>query len=468
MKISFHGAARTVTGSKHLLQLNNGMKILLDCGFFQGLGAETDTLNRHFGFEPSEVDILILSHAHIDHSGNIPLLVKQGFNGKIYCTSATQDLAAIMLADTAHIQENDLRYINTKREAKKRPPLQPIYSIDDVDAAMELFFSIPYRKEVEIAPDVKLTFTDSGHILGAAAINLKIKEDGKEFNLTFTGDIGRPNDKILKAPAPFPQADYLICESTYGNRLHESLEKTEQKLLEIVRETCVEKKGKLIIPAFSLGRTQEVVYALNNLRNAGQLPDIPVYVDSPLSVNATSIMKAHPECFNPDILKSLRVDPDPFGFDTLHYIQQAKDSIALNDLDKPMIIISASGMADAGRIKHHIKNSLKDRRNTILIVGYCTPESLGGRLAAGEKEVRIFGKQYSVNCDVYQVSSYSAHGDYKEMLDYLACQDASKVKEMYLVHGEYETQVEWREKLFAAGFKNISIPEMHSTYEINP
>ncbi len=467
MKISFHGAARTVTGSKHLLTLKSGLTILLDCGFFQGLGAKTDELNRHFGFEPSEVDILILSHAHIDHSGNIPLLVKQGFTGKIFCTAATHDLAAIMLADTAHIQENDLKYVNKKREKKEQAPLEPIYDIDDVDAAMELFYSLPFRKEVEIAPDVKVTFTDSGHILGAAAVNLKIKEDGKEIRLTFSGDIGRPGDRILKVPEPFPQADYIICESTYGNRLHTSTVDAEKKLLEIVHYTCVEKKGKLIIPAFSLGRTQEVVYALNNLRNAGLLPEIPVYVDSPLSVNATSIMKAHPECFNSDVIKSLRTDPDPFGFDTLHYIQQPKDSIALNDMDKPMIIISASGMADAGRIKHHIKNNINNKKNTILLVGYCSPESLGGRLAAGNKEVHIFGKEYEVVCDVYQENSYSAHGDYKEMLEYLACQKAGEVKEMFLVHGEYEVQVEWREKLMAAGFYKISIPELHSTYEIS-
>ncbi|MFZ7116477.1 MAG: MBL fold metallo-hydrolase [Bacteroidota bacterium] len=467
MKISFHGAARTVTGSKHLLKLNSGLNILLDCGFFQGLGPETDTLNRHFGFDPAEVDILILSHAHIDHSGNIPLLVKQGFKGKIYCTAATHDLAAIMLADTAHIQENDLKYVNKKRAAKDKSPLQPIYTIEDVDAAMELFFTLPYRKEIEIAPDVKVSFTDSGHILGAAAVNLKIKENGKEIRLTFTGDIGRPGDKILKVPDVFPQAEYIICESTYGNRLHESTEDSEKNLLEIVRHTCVEKKGKLIIPAFSLGRTQEVVYVLNILKNAGLLPAIPVYVDSPLSVNATAIMKAHPECFNGEILKSLRQDPDPFGFENLHYIQQVKDSIALNDMDKPMIIISASGMADAGRIKHHIKNNIKDPKNTILLVGYCSPGSLGGRLAAGQKEVRIFGKEYEVLSEVVQMSSYSAHGDYKEMLQYLSCQKPAEIKEMFLVHGEHEVQVDWKEKLLDSGFKKITIPELHSTFEIN-
>ncbi len=464
MKISFHGAARTVTGSKHLLSLNNGMNILLDCGFFQGLGgAKTEELNRNLGFDASTIDILILSHAHIDHSGDIPYLVKQGFQGKIYCTAATHDLAAIMLADTAHIQETDLKYLNKRREAQNKPLLEPIYTIEDVDAAMELFYSLPYRKEISIAPDVKLMFTDSGHILGAAAVNLKINENGKEIRLTFTGDIGRASDKILKTPDPFPQADYILCESTYGNRLHESSVDTERKLLEIVRHTCVEKKGKLIIPAFSLGRTQEVVYALNNLKNAGLLPAIPVYVDSPLSVNATSIMKAHPECFNGDILKSLRSDPDPFGFENLKYIQSAKDSIALNDIDKPMIIISASGMADAGRVKHHIQNNINNKKNTILLVGYCSPGSLGRRLEEGIEEVHIYGKEYKVVCEVAQMNSYSAHADYNEMLEYLSCQKPSEVKKMFLVHGEYEVMVDWKAKLNNAGFNNIEIPEIHSS-----
>ena len=466
MKIGFHGAARTVTGSKHLLTLEDGTRILLDCGFFQGMGVETDVMNRDFGFNPADVDILVLSHAHIDHSGNIPGLVKHGFKGKIYCTDATHDLAKIMLADTAHIQLSDSKYLNKKRARKGKEPIAPLYEMEDVDAALKLFISVPYRTDYKIHDAVTINFTDTGHILGAAAINLVIQEKSKTIRLTFSGDIGRPGDKILKVPDVFPQADYIICESTYGNRLHDNIEESEKKLLNAVTNTCVVKKGKLIIPAFSLGRTQEIVYTLNNLRNANQLPNIPVYVDSPLSMNATAIMRKHPECFNAEIYESLKKDSDPFGFDNLIYINDAQESIALNSDDTPMIIISASGMAEAGRIKHHIKNNISDSKNTILIVGYCSPGSLGGRLSAGQKEVHIFGKEYKVEADVTVISSYSAHGDYKEMIDFLSCQKTNQVKKMFLVHGEYEVQVEWKEKLKAVGFADIEIPEIHSEVEL--
>ncbi|MCC7233338.1 MAG: MBL fold metallo-hydrolase, partial [Bacteroidia bacterium] len=363
MKITFHGAARTVTGSKHLVTLDDGTNILLDCGFFQGHGSETDPLNRHFGFDPATIDTLILSHAHIDHSGNIPNLVKQGFKGDIICTPPTRDLAEIMLADAAHIQEYDVEYLNSKRIKKGKELLEPIYTTADAENALGRFKSLSIGRPLDLTGNVTLQFTGSGHILGAAAIHLTIKEKGQVKRLCFTGDIGRYQDKILHPPEPFPQCDYLICESTYGNRLHENSEKTEQRLLEIVKRTCVEQKGKLIIPAFSLGRTQEVVYALNNLRNSGKLPDIRVYVDSPLSVNATNIMRSHPECFNDTLKKSLANDPDPFGFERLIYIRKAEDSMKLNDMDEPMIILSASGMAEAGRIKHHIRNSISQSRN---------------------------------------------------------------------------------------------------------
>lgn len=460
MQITFHGAARTVTGSKHLVTLSNGKKLLLDCGFFQGHGSDTDELNRRFNFNPAEIDYLVLSHAHIDHSGNIPNLVKQGFKGSIYCTPATHDLCVVMLADTAHIQANDLKYINRAREKKGYEFIKPIYDLKDVEDALNLFVTIPYGKTFLINDDIRLLFTDSGHIPGAAGVNLTIRDNGKDIRLFFSGDIGRPHDKILKAPEPFPQADYIICESTYGNRLHESPEKTESRLQEIITETCIFHKGKVIIPAFSLGRTQEIVYALNNLKNAGRLPKLKVFVDSPLSISATGIMRRHPECFNAEMIESLRTDSDPFGFDELTYVQSAEESKKLNELREPCIIISASGMAEAGRIKHHIKNNISNPSNTILMVGYCTPESLGGRLAAGIKEVSIFGKEYAVKARVEVMNSYSAHADYKEMLDYLSCQKQDQVKKIFLVHGEYDVQLEWSAKLKNAGFKNIEIPEM--------
>jgi metallo-beta-lactamase family protein len=467
MTLTFHGAARTVTGSKHLVTLANGKKILLDCGFFQGRGEETDGLNRHFAFDPSSIDILVLSHAHIDHSGNIPNLVKQGFRGKIYCTSATADLCKIMLADTAHIQESDAAFMNKRRAKKGQPKIKPIYNLKDVESALRLFIVSAMNTPTMLYDEVELKFTDAGHILGAAAINLRITENGKDTHITFTGDIGRSHDKILRAPAPFPQADYILCESTYGDRLHESNVESEQRLLEIVNRTCVENKGKLVIPAFSLGRTQEVVYALNNLSNQGKLPRIKVFVDSPLSVNATEIMKHHPEFFNSDILDVIKTDPDPFGFNGLSYIQDVNLSKQLNDYPEPCIIISASGMAEAGRIKHHIRNTISNPNNTILIAGYCTPQSLGGRLAAGQKNVYIFGDEFEVKASIETIHSFSAHADYKEMLDYLSCQDASKVSKVFLVHGEYPVQQEWRKKILAAGFKQVEIPEQGSVHIIN-
>jgi metallo-beta-lactamase family protein len=466
MKIQFCGAARTVTGSKHLITTDEGKKILLDCGFFQGHGKETDTLNRTFIFDPSSIDFLILSHAHIDHSGNIPNLVKQGFRGPIICTAATRDLCQIMLADSAHIQENDIKFINKKRLKRGDEPLKPLYSVKDVDKCLPLFVSVPYDQFYSVYENLKVKFTDSGHILGSAAVNLELTENGATKKICFTGDIGRYNGSILKDPEPFPQADYLITESTYGDRLHSDATYSEQQLFDVVFNTCITKKGKLIIPAFSLGRTQELVYALDQLANKKMLPKINVYVDSPLSVNATSIMRNHPECFNEDILNYMKTDDNPFGFDNLIYIQDVEESKHLNDSKEPCIIISASGMLDAGRIKHHVKNNIEDEKNTILMVGYAEPNSIGGKLRSGQKVVKIFGDEYKVKAEVVVIDSYSAHGDYKEMLRYFECQDKTKIKQVFLVHGEYETQLNWKEKLMEAGFKNITIPAMGDIIEI--
>ncbi len=467
MEIKFIGAARTVTGSKHLITTDKGVKILLDCGLFQNKGSDHETRNRHLGFDPITIDVMILSHAHIDHSGNIPTLVKQGYKGKIYCTPATLALCEVLLADSGHIHESDIAYINKNREKKGMKLLEPLYTLADVTECLKQFKTIEYDKFFKIDEDIEFAFTNTGHILGSAAISLRIKENGHKKKVCFTGDIGRPHDKILKTPSPFPQADYIICESTYGNRLHDTSENAEKKLLEVVLKTCVEKKGKLIIPAFSLGRTQEIVYALDRMKRKGILPSIKVYVDSPLSVNITDIMRRNSGYFNKDILNYIYSDPDPFGFNGLTYIKEPKDSIALNSSHEPCIIISASGMMEAGRVKHHLKNNLPSANNTVLIVGYCPKNSLGDRLLHGDKEVTIYGKPIAVNADIEVIHSYSSHGDYKEMIHYLECQEKHLIKKLFLVHGEYDVQLEYAETLKQAGFFHIEIPEEGEVYKLD-
>lgn len=468
MKLTFWGAARTVTGSKHLLTTDKGRNILLDCGMFQGLGQDGNLLNRHLGFEPSEIDYIILSHAHIDHSGLLPKLVKDGFKGRIYATGATIDLCEIMLLDSAHIQESDLKYINKRRKDKGQPLLEPLYFAEDAAETLTKFSEIPLNDKYEIDDEVTVYTTENGHILGSVAINLDLKKtNGSTIKLTFTGDIGRKSDSILNGPDPFPQADYIICESTYGDRLHEAQPDVEAHLLNVVWKTCVTQGGKIIIPAFSVDRTQEIIYALDRLAYAGKLPKIDVYVDSPLSTKATQVMSLHRECFNKDILEYITRDGDPFDFPNLHYVQSAEDSKKINGSKKPCIIISASGMAEAGRIKHHIRNNIENPANTILLVGYASPDSLAGRLKSGETEVRIFGEMFSVNANIESMENFSAHGDFKEMLDYLSCQNPALVKKMILVHGEYNSQLEWAEKLEGAGFMDILIPEMGDELELN-
>lgn len=467
MRIEFKGAARTVTGSKHLITLYNGKRLLLDCGLFQGRAAAEHNDNKTLGFDASSVDYCILSHAHIDHSGAIPYLVKEGFKGRVFCTHATKDLCEIMLVDSAHIQESDVEYTNRRRGQKGLSLIEPLYTIEDAKKALEHFKGIEYEKWIRIDDEIELCFTLVGHILGAGAVNLKIKENGNTHKLCYTGDIGRQNHKIIKNPRPFPQADYIITESTYGDRLHEDLSHSEDKLYEVVNETCVVKKGKLIIPAFSLGRTQEIVHALDRLETAGRLPRINVYVDSPLSTNATEIMRAHPECYNEKVLEYMKIDSDPFGFNRLKYIRDVNESKLLNASKEPCIIISASGMMEAGRIIHHLRNNIGNKKNTILIVGYCSPYTLGHRIARGDKKIKLFGEEIEVKADIQIMDEYSAHGDYNEMIEYLKCQDPKKVKELYLVHGQFETQIKYRERLEKEGFEKVRIPSLNSEYLID-
>lgn len=458
--VQFFGAAQMVTGSKHLLTTPRGTKILLDCGLFQGAGKDSKELNRMWGFNPSEVDYLILSHAHIDHTGLLPKLIKDGFNGTIYANDATRDLCEIMLSDSAHIQKSDTKYVNKYRKKKGLPAIQPLYDILDVEKTIKLFKEVPMKNWFTIDDEVELLMTDTAHILGSAAITLKVKDNPKDFTLTFTGDIGRPNDKILFGPSAFPQADFIICESTYGNRLHEPSQDVEAKLLEYVTRVCIERKGKLIIPAFSIDRTQELVYALDRMEHEGKLPSIKVYVDSPLSVKATAVMNRHRDYFNKDILSYISRDGDPFNFKNLKYTGSVEDSKAINDSNEPCIIISASGMADAGRIKHHIRNNIESARNAVLLVGYATPDSLAGRLKAGYETVRIFGQEHQVKAEVLSMRNFSAHADYKEMIDFLKCQNPDEVKKLILVHGDKDVEEEFALKLNKEGFLNIEIPAL--------
>ncbi|MBI3137830.1 MAG: MBL fold metallo-hydrolase [Sphingobacteriales bacterium] len=461
MKISFHGAARTVTGSKHVITLKNGKKLLLDCGMFQGLGKETDMLNRHFGFEPEEIDMMILSHAHIDHSGLIPKLIKDGFRGRIFCTHGTSELASVLLEDSAEIQEDEIKYVNKRRAAAGQPYLKPLYTVDDAKKAVDYLVEAEYGVWFDVMEGVQAMFTDAGHIIGSTCVHLKIKEKGKETRITFSGDIGRYRDAILKSPENFPQADCIIMESTYGNSLHDTHVTTPDMLLNWIEKACMQKKGKLIMAAFSVGRTQEILYSLNQLELENRLPALDYYVDSPLSIEATEIMKKYPGYFNKTIQRIMQTDKDPFSFEGLHYVKSVEQSKLLNFQDGPMVIISASGMADAGRVKHHISNNIENSHNTILMTGYCEPHSLGGRLLSGDKEVNIFGVLHEVHAEIGSVRSMSAHGDYEDMCQWLACQDPGQISKLFLVHGEYDVQQDFKNRLLKKGFTDVEIPAQH-------
>lgn len=467
ISISFYGAAGTVTGSKHLVEVD-GKRILLDCGMSQGEGHESDKRNRYFGFAPHEVDVVVLSHAHIDHSGLLPRFVAEGFNGPIWCTPATRDLCAIMLEDSARIQESDFEF-DTKRAKKQgRNPEwpEPLYTVDDVKPVLARMQTVPYGKAQEILPGVELTFTDAGHILGSAAVHLAIAQPEGTRRISFTGDVGRYVDRLLPDPAPFPQCDVLICESTYGDRDHAPVEVAHDELLHHVQRVCVEQGGKLLIPAFSIGKTQEILYTLNALSNAGKLPRIPVFVDSPLSINATGVYRGHSNLLQEDVRAELERDPDLFGFHGVQWVQKAEESKALNARTEPCIIIAASGMMEAGRIRHHLRYNLADERNAVLVVGFCAPGSLGAKLLEGQPEVRIFGDAIPVKASILCMEFYSAHAGQSELMRYLSCQDASKVQRTFLVHGIEKGLSALKAKCEEAGFKSVVVPKRKERFEV--
>ncbi len=461
MEITFCGAAKEVTGSAHLITLSDGYKILLDCGMYQGNDKAMDDFNRNWLFKPHEIDCLILSHAHIDHTGRVPKFVKDGFKGHIYCTHATRSLCGIMLMDSARIQMRDAEYHNKRNKSK----IEPLYNTSHVHKTMEHFVSLSYNKWHYIGEGIRVMYRDAGHILGSASVTLEIHEHGKLYRIGFTGDIGRPNRPILKDPRPMPQVDYLICESTYGDKEHESKPKEADKLLEIIQKVCVQNKGKLIIPAFSVGRTQELVYMLDQMESAGKLPHIPIYVDSPLAVNATEVFAAHPECFDQELHEYMRFDSNPFGFNDLHYIREVASSKELNSRKDPMIIISAAGMANAGRVKHHIFNNVTNSKNGVLIVGYCAPYTPGAILRDGAEKITLFGQRLPVNAEVFVMDSFSAHADRSEIADFISNQKGH-LKKLFLVHGVEKRQEKFAEYLNEKGFENVEIPELGQSYRI--
>jgi metallo-beta-lactamase family protein len=464
MKIRFHGAAQTVTGSQHLLEVN-GSRILLDCGLFQGRRSETYERNQNHPFDPSKIDAVILSHAHIDHSGNLPHLVKDGFGGPIYATKATADLADVMLRDSGHIQESDALFVNKKRAKRGEPPIEPLYTIEDAEQVANHFRPMEYDQSFEAAPGVTARFVEAGHILGSAAVVLDIQENSRKVRLWFSGDIGRRKLPLLRDPILPDAADYMIMESTYGDKPHRDPDAAYQEFRDVVAKT-INRDGKIIIPCFAVGRTQELVYFLNQMVNDGSIRRIPVFVDSPLAVNATEIFEKHPECLDKETHDFVREYRHPaLEFKGLTYTRSVEESKALNERKDPMIIISASGMAEAGRILHHLRNNIENPRNTVLIVGWQAPHTLGRRLAEREKRIKIFGEAFTRRAEVETIGGLSAHAGRDLLMEY-ALSVKDQVKKVFLVHGEKKSAMALRDGLEEKGLSQVYYPELHSVFEI--
>ena len=454
VKVTFVGAAGEVTGSKHLIEFKD-KKILLDCGLFQGKRSEAAKKNAEYPFDPAELDAVILSHAHIDHSGNLPMLAKKGFDAPIYATHATRDLCNYMLRDSAYIQEREAEWLRKK----KKKVVDHLYTLEDAEKALTMFHGVNYEQTFKVADGIVACFYDAGHILGSAVVHLIFhdEETNKTYTLGFTGDLGRYGLPLLRDPQLLPKCDTLITETTYGDRFHGALIDIEQKLEDIVNGVC-KKGGKLIIPAFSLERTQEIVYYLNILHKDGKIPEIPIYVDSPLSGNVTEVFRGHPECFDKETYDEfLNQGDDPFGFGALKYIRDVGDSKALNEKPGPMIIISASGMCEHGRIVHHLKNNISNHKNSVLFIGYQGQHTLGRKIRDGESSVSIFGDPYRVKAEIFNIDAFSAHADRSDLLDYI--HKVKGIQKIFLVHGEEESQTKFKSALEESGHKNIVIPK---------
>lgn len=463
MRLHFFGGARSVTGSKHLLEVN-GSQVLLDCGLFQGRRAESFEKNRSFAFDPRRIDCVVLSHAHIDHSGCLPCLAKGGFEGNIYSTFATRDLAAILLPDSAYLQEQDAKFVNKKHVKKGLPPVEPLYGKEDVERILHQFVSVGFERPVPVASGVNLRFFDAGHILGSAVTCLDIRENGRVRRVVYTGDLGRWGLPILKDPVPTPPPVIYITETTYGDHVHEPVERMDESLAEVVRRT-VERGGKIVIPAFSVGRTQEIIYCLRRLYDAQRIPPVPVFVDSPLSVNATEVFRLHPECFDEETLRYLHRDKGPFAYEHVTYIRDRERSMELNERKDPCIIVSASGMCEGGRILHHLVHNIENPKNTVLIVGYCAENTLGRRIVEKERKVNIFGEPYWLNAEVVVLNSFSAHADRDDLLRYMRAVEG-EMEHVFLVHGDVKRTLAFAETVRTQYACPVDIPEEGHSVEL--
>jgi len=465
MKLKFCGAAGTTTGSQHLLEVN-GKRILLDCGLYQGRRQDEYEINCCFPhLDPASIDAVVLSHAHIDHSGNLPNLCSRGFGGNIYATFATRDLCQIMLADCARIQASDVKWLNKRLKKEGQPLREPIYSVEDADKCMRQFVNVGYDRPLPISDGVSLTFLDAGHILGSAQVLLEIEdqEDGRKKRFLFSGDVGRGDNDILRDPAVAREIDFLLMESTYGGREHEMPTRADDRLVAIL-ERSLKRGGKILIPAFAVERTQALLWVLHQLFEEQRIPEVPVYVDSPLAVNATEIFRLHPECFNEEVHRFLHEKRNPFGFDGLTLIREVQKSKDLNAQEGQAIIISASGMCEAGRILHHLRNGIGDPRTTVLFVGYCAQQTLGWKIRERWEEVRIFGETFKVKAAVEELDSFSGHADHSELLDYFGAMTGSRGK-VWLVHGEQERSETFRTALQEVHDGDVSVGVLGETVE---
>jgi metallo-beta-lactamase family protein len=464
MRLNFHGAAHTVTGSQHLIEIN-GKRLLLECGLYQGKRAEAYVRNRGFAYDPRSVDAMILSHSHIDHSGNLPNLVKQGFRGPIFLTSASSDLTDLMLRDAGHIQEADAEFVNRKRKERGEPPIDPLYTQRDAEIVSQQFRAVPYNQEFEPLPGVTAKFVEAGHILGSAAVSLVLDEKGRKIRFWFSGDIGRRKLPLLRDPILPDEVDFLLSESTYGDKPHRDPQMAYEEFRTVVKRTS-ERGGKVIIPAFAVGRTQELVYWLNEMMQNGDVKPMPVFVDSPLAVNASDIFKKHMDVMDEETQQFVRENRHPaLDFKMLTYIRNVEESKALNARKDPMIIIAASGMAETGRILHHLKNNIENPRTTVCIVSWQAPDTLGRRLADREKQVKIFGEVYDVKADVATIGGLSGHAG-QDLLTEYAMAANGKLRRVFLVHGEEKQALTLQSILKNKGVRQVEYPAMHTSVEL--